>query len=69
MSEADEKRIQNLEKSNKQLQKVVDRLTRQLRAVEQQSKRAYHSTQINARSVTQLQRSIADVLSKLRINQ
>ena len=69
MMMTDEKRIQNLEKSNKQLQKVVDQLVRRMTATEQQAKRAYHTTQINARSVTQLQRSIADVLSKLRINQ
>lgn len=64
-----EKRVQELEKSNKQLQRAVDQLTRRLQQVEQQSKRAYHSTGINARSITRLQQSFADVLSKLRINQ
>jgi len=69
VEDADIKRIQNLEKSNKQLQKVVDRLTRQLRAVEQQSKRAYHTSQSNTRLITSVQRGLSDVLSKLRINQ
>jgi len=64
-----EKRVLELEKSNKQLQRAVDQLTRRLQQVEQQSKRAYHSTGINARSIVRLQRSLEGVLSKLRINQ
>ncbi len=65
----EQKRILELEKTTKQLQRVVDRLSRQLAATQDQAKRAYHTTQINARSITTLQRSLAEALSKLRINQ
>lgn len=56
----EQKRILELEKSIKQLQRVVDRLTRQLAATQDQAKRAYHTTQINARSITALKRSLAE---------
>ena len=53
-----EQRVIYLEKQNKQLQKVINQLSRRVLIVERQATNTYHIARLNEGKVTQLQNNV-----------